>query len=228
LRWVYALCQHASLTAFTILPATKTCKRYQAKHRGKQFTIIDTPGLADKKTLDENLEILGRIASELSKMGQEHVTGVIYFHSIQNIRLGAVDKANIRILKAICGEPFFPNVAFVTSRWDCIDFSNPEFKRQYDTINHHLELERRNLLPKGPRIFKFLNDGKSHKDVLDYFFADQANAAAPPPQLLFAQELKRYRFEKRPSRAVRKTEAGKQMEVELKKVGGQFSCCTIL
>ncbi|KAK0711807.1 P-loop containing nucleoside triphosphate hydrolase protein [Lasiosphaeris hirsuta] len=192
----------------------------------KQFTIIDTPGLADKNTHEENLEILEQIAHQLGKIGQEHVNGVIYFHSIKNIRLGAVDRANIRILKAMCGEPFFPHVAFVTSHWDRIDHTN--FGEQYETINHDLELERRKLLPKGPRIFRFLNDGKSHELVLDHF-VNQANIATTvPPQLLFAEELKRYRYERRPSRAVRKTEASKQMAVESKKVGGRSSSCSIL
>jgi len=159
-------------------------------------------------------------------MGQEHVSGVIYFHSIQSVRLAGVDKANIRILKAICGEPFFPHVAFVTSRWDRVDLL--KYGQDYETRNHHLELERQKLLPKGPRIFKFLNDAESHERVLDYF-AKQVDITAPaPPRLLFAEELKRYRYERKPVRAVRKTEASKQMAVESQKVSAGFSCCSIL
>ena len=208
-----------------VLAATKACKQYKTEYKGKRFTIIDTPGLADNVKHEKNMEILEQIAMQLGAMGQECVSGVIYFHSIQSVRIGAADMANFRLLQAICGNDF-PHVAFVTSRWDCIDAS--KYHEQYETINHDLELERRKLLPKGPRIFKFLNDGKSHIRVLDYF-ADKVDKTAglTPPQLRFAEELRRYQYEKRLTKAVRQTEAGKRMIAESQKVSGGFGCCTI-
>lgn len=158
------------------------------------------------------------------QLGQNPVHGVIYLHSIQNVRFTAVDKANIRILKAICGESFFPHVAFVTTRWDRVD---RKYNDQYETVNHDLEMARRSLLQKSPRVFKFLNDGKSHERVLDYF-VDRIRAEPAPPQLLFAEELRKYCFDRKPKKAVRKTEAGKQMAAESKKVSEKPSCCTIL
>jgi len=166
------------------------------------------------------MEILEQIASQFGMMGQESVSGVIYFHSIQNPRLTGADKANFRILKAICGE-YFSHVAFVTSFWDRVDLL--KHGKEFNNRNYDLELERRHLLPKSPRIFRFLNDSKSHKIVLDYFAAQVKPAGPAPPQLLFAEELKRYQYEKKPTRAVRKTAAGKQMMAELKKVSGGFS-----
>jgi hypothetical protein len=96
-------------------------------------------------------------------------------------------------------------------------------------MNHDIELERRKLLPRGPRIFKFLNDGRSHEWILDYFADQVDNTAAPaaPPQLQFAEELKRFQFEKNGARAVRKTGAVRQMENERKKVSRGESCCVM-
>lgn len=226
LQWISRLHHGPTRIAdsISIVAATRTCKRYATVYGGKKFTIIDTPGLADKTTYARNISILEDIASQLGVMGQEHVNGVIYCHSIQNPRVLASDMANFRLLQAICGENF-PHVAFVTTRWDRIDLGR--YGQQHGTANHDLEMERRNLLPKGPRIFKFLNDGESHKAVLDYF-TTQVNASGPaPPQLLFAEELKRYQYQKRPSEAVRKTQASKQVAAQSQKVSAGFSCCII-
>lgn len=222
---IIAECAGIADIIISVVAATKTCKRYPVDYKGKKFTIIDTPGLADKNTHEENMEILEQIARQLAAMGQRRVNGVIYFHSIQNVRLGKADLANFRILKAICGENF-PDVAFVTTRWDRLDLD--KYRNQYETINHDLEMERRNLLPKGPRIFKFLNDDKSHRRVLDYF-ADKVHTAGTelPAQLQFAQELKRYQYEKKPEKAVRKTQASKRMVAESQKVSEGNSCCII-
>ncbi|KAK0655068.1 hypothetical protein B0T16DRAFT_396113 [Cercophora newfieldiana] len=203
---------------------TKTCQPYNTVYRGMKFTIIDTPGLADRKTHEGNLAILDQIAHQLKNMGQARISGVIYFHSIQTMRLNAVHMANFRILRAICGE-HFPHVAFVTSRWDRV---RAEDIQSCETMNHHLELERRTLLPKGPRIIKFLNDGKSHERILDYFAdqADKTTGPATPTQLLFAEELKKYQFAERGTKAVRKTKAVKAIEKERKKVS-KGSCCIL-
>ena len=117
-------------------------------------------------------------------------------------------------------------MAFVTSRWDRV---RPEDLPSWETMNHDLEFKRRELLPRGPRIFRFLNDGESHKRILDYF-ADQVDntaGSAKPPQLLFAKELERYQFEKRGPKAVRKTEVVKEIEKERKKVSKGLSCCIL-
>jgi len=184
------------------------------------FTLIDTPGLADRNTTEQNLEVLGDIADRLRELRQKRVSGVIYFHSIEGQRLGGVDMDNIRLLKAICGEPFFPRVAFMTSRWDRMR------ERDYKILmkrNAELETARKDLLPQGPEIFRFLNDGKSHQPVLDYFA--RMSIVAAQPQLLFAQELERYR-QKKLRFAVKKTTAGQQ--VSKLRVHKRSGICTFL
>ncbi|KAK1832962.1 nucleolar GTP-binding protein 1 [Podospora conica] len=201
-----------------ITETTRICKAYETKYQGTKFTIIDTPGLADQDTQEENLANLDKIASQLSSMGQVHVSGVIYFHDIQKQRLRGVDRANLRILRAICGRPFFPHVALLTTCWDCI---NPKFATEYNTILHDLEFERAKYLPNGPRTFKFnLDDKIPHKQVLDHFVTQVKSAAPSPlPELLFAEELKKYGYQhknKKRMRAVKKTEAGIQIATETK------------
>ncbi|KAK4446664.1 hypothetical protein QBC34DRAFT_411133 [Podospora aff. communis PSN243] len=204
---------------------TTKCEAYRTVYRNKIFTIIDTPGLADKSNYEENLAILAQIADQLGKMDKACISGVIYMHSIQDMRLTAVHMANFRMLRAICGEQF-PHVAFVTSRWDRV---RHEDNRRYDRMNHDLELERRRLLPRGPRIFRFLNDDESHEQILDYFAdqVDRTTGGVTPPRLQFAEELKRRQFEKKGSKAVRQTGAVKEIERERRKVSKAPTCCIL-
>ncbi|KAK0623865.1 P-loop containing nucleoside triphosphate hydrolase protein [Immersiella caudata] len=190
-------------------PCTEECVRYTVAYKEKQVTIIDTPGLADRNTSEENIEILHKIAKQLRSLGQERVSGVIYFHSIEGVRLSAIDLDNIRILKKICGVDFFPRVAFVTTRWDRI--KQTEWNALLQPRHQELTKAWNDMMPTGPT-FKFLNDdSKSHEEVLEYFAAQTGEPSDAIPQLLFAQELDRYRWEQNPIKAVKRSTAGKEM-----------------
>lgn len=182
----------------------------------RRFTIIDTPGLADKNTADENLEILQGIANELRQLDQERVSSVIYFHSIENPKFDAIHKENVRVLKAICGEKFFPHVAFVTTRWNHI---SREAYPLCEDRHSQLEVEFQNMLP-GSRTYKFHTDGMSHLQLID----DLARSAKPNHQLQFVRELERYRQKVKIS-AVKKTTVGKQITAKRKVRSG---ICTFL
>jgi hypothetical protein len=114
-------------------------------------------------------------------------------------------------------------MAFVTTRWDCI---NPEELEKFVTRNDNIEVERKKLLPEGPAIFKFLNDGTSHRPVLEHFARLVKTGNAAPP-LQFMEELEGYYRWMSTKTAVERTEAGKVIKATAKKVGG-WSSCTIL
>jgi hypothetical protein len=187
----------------------------------RQFTIIDTPGLADRNTADENLEILQGIANELRELDQEQVSGVIYFHSIESPKFDAIHKENVRILKAICGEAFYPRVAFVTTRWNRISEAVMPIY-----VDRHEQFEKvfQDLLPGTPPTFRFYMDGKSHLPLLEHF----ARLNSPSgDQLQFVQELELYMRQHRKSRAFRETEARKpqirKSQVKKTTVGKQIT-----
>jgi len=208
------------------------CGRYTFWHKVdgslRQFTIIDTPGLADRNTIDENLEILQSIANELRKLDQEQVSGVIYFHSIESPRFDGIHKDNVRILKAICGEDFYSRVAFVTTRWNCIDVN---FKSLYENKHEQFDKAFQSLLPGTPPTFKFLNDGRSHMPLLKHF----ADLNSPGQPLQFVHELEQYMSQHKKSRTseakkaevrkseVKRTTAGKEI-VTKKKVRSSGIC----
>jgi len=202
---------------------TERCGRYTVNHvvdgSRRGFTIIDTPGLADRRTTDENLKILQGIANELRQLGQEQVSGVIYFHSIESPRFDGIHKDNVRVLKAICGERFSPHVAFVTTQWNRI---SKEAFPIYEGRHNQFDQEFQRLLPGAPSTFKFATDGKSHQLLLEYF----ARLAKPDHQLRFAQELERYMHRKDIKiSAVKKTTVGKQITSKKKVRSG---ICTFL
>ncbi|KAK0725546.1 hypothetical protein B0H67DRAFT_570819 [Lasiosphaeris hirsuta] len=191
-----------------LVETTKKCGRYTFERKvngsSRQFTIIDTPGLADRKSTDENLKILQDIANELRELGQEQVSGVIYFHSIESPKFDGIHKDNICVLKAICGKAFFSRVAFVTTRWN---FISKEAYRLHESKHRQFEKEFQSLLPGTPPTFKFLTDGKSHIPLLEYL----AGLNSPDHQLQFARELELYMSQHRKSKKseVKKSEVKK-------------------
>ena len=192
----------------------------------RQFTIVDTPGLADRKSADENLKILQGIANELRELGQEQVSGVIYFHSIESPKFDGIHNDNVRVLKAICGEAFYPRVAFVTTRWNVI---SKEFRNLYEDRHRQFDEEFQKLMPGAPPTFKFLLDGKSHQPLLEHL----ARLNSPDHQLQFAQELKLYIRQHRQTRNsevrvsdVKKTTVGKYITTSKRKV--RSGICTFL
>ena len=184
----------------------------------RQFTIIDTPGLADRNTTDENLKILQNIANELRELGQEQVSGVIYFHSIESPKFDGIHKENVRILKAICGKDFYSRVAFVTTRWNRI---NVKCKSLYEDRHEQFDKEFQNLLPGTPPTFKFLKDGRSHIPLLEHL----ASLDSPGHQLQFVHELDLYmsQHNRKPKRSEAKKQEVRKSEVKQTTVGKQIT-----
>jgi len=134
----------------------------------------------------------------LKDMPSLRITGAIYFHRITDGRLTGSARFNLAIFKQICGEEFFPHVAFVTTMWDTVGGRGRE---RYDKLNRELEERHMRLVEEGPDIFKFYSDLESCKTVLHYF-ARLASTSRPPP-LLFRKQLGS-------NSSVRKTSAGKE------------------
>lgn len=80
--------------------------------------IVDTPGFDDSKR--PNAEILHEISKILTyqyEMGSP-LKGIIYIHSIADVRFRGSAGLNLRILRQMCGDQALRNVMLITSRWD--------------------------------------------------------------------------------------------------------------
>jgi len=147
-------------------------------------------------------------------MRPREVTAAIYFHRITDGRLTGSARFNLEIFKQLCGESFYPRVAFVTTMWDVVGLRGLQ---RYNTLNSELQEKYFRLADRGPDSFKLNNDPKSCEKVLRYL--GTLPDASQLSRLLFSEQLARSR-----STNVRKTSAGK----EALKKSGRGGACTIL
>ncbi|KAK0627349.1 P-loop containing nucleoside triphosphate hydrolase protein [Immersiella caudata] len=169
-------------------PCTNDCRTYKVEPRFngyiKPFLLIDTPGFVEPA--DENLKILRKIAKTLSRLDRDVVYGAIYFHNISEMRLKGTTAAILDIFKAICGEKFYPHVAFVTTMWDTV---NPAYHQRLEIANGELEKGAMRLDGAPEMTFKRRRDDDyCSKEVLEHF-AILRKKRYPPPQLQLMKEL---------------------------------------
>lgn len=91
--------------------------------------FIDTPGFDDTNLAD--LDILKTVSNFLSVAysNRKCLSGLVYMHQIADTRLGRTKKLNLDMLKALCGQDAFSNVAVLTSMWST-DRASAEFEKQ--------------------------------------------------------------------------------------------------
>uniref|UniRef100_A0A0W0EUU7 G domain-containing protein n=1 Tax=Moniliophthora roreri TaxID=221103 RepID=A0A0W0EUU7_MONRR len=85
--------------------------------RGRQVTLIDTPGFDDTNKSDA--DILKMIAAFLATMYEHKQTlaGVIYLHRISDFRMGGISRRNFKMFRELCGDATLKNVVIVTNMW---------------------------------------------------------------------------------------------------------------
>ncbi|KAJ2923135.1 hypothetical protein H1R20_g13959, partial [Candolleomyces eurysporus] len=85
---------------------------------GQRVRLIDTPGFDDSSQSDGDIlaNIAGFLAQEFTQ--GKRLRGILYFHRISDVRMGAVAKKNLVMFQKMCGEHAYPNVVIVTTRWN--------------------------------------------------------------------------------------------------------------
>lgn len=82
---------------------------------GRDVHLIDTPGFDDTELTDS--DILVRIATYLRK-GNIRLSGILYLHPIQTIRVGGAAAKNLKLFQTLVGKDNMRNVKLVTTMWD--------------------------------------------------------------------------------------------------------------
>lgn len=86
-----------------------------------QVVLLDTPGFDD--TYKSDGEILENIVYWLAaNYAKGHkLTAILYLHSITDARITGSSIRNLEMFKNLIGSVFFPNVMFVTTKWDIVE-----------------------------------------------------------------------------------------------------------
>ncbi|KAK4216873.1 nucleolar GTP-binding protein 1 [Rhypophila decipiens] len=182
--------------------STVECKDYETTVSGKDFLIIDTPGLDDSPA--GNLEVLGKIAVKLRS--SPHVNAVIYFHRITTTRLTGSARSNIDLFLQICGKVFLGQTAFVTTMWNNISTRE---RTRFDHLNEELRGKILSQTQNLTHFFEFDSNNRGSAVAVLKHFAESKKLAIRPQRLALARELDEF-GSATPSN-VRRTTAGKQV-----------------
>ncbi|EAU87550.2 hypothetical protein CC1G_12349 [Coprinopsis cinerea okayama7 len=148
---------------------------------GRKMRLIDTPGFDDSNRSDA--EVLGTISDFLAKLfiKGHKLQGVLYFHRISDVRMGALSKRNFTMFQKLCGSHTYPNVVLTTSRWS--------------EVNEHVGAARsaelaskgvffRPILDAGAALMRYTRSLESAQTILR-----QLLAKPPIPYLTIQREM---------------------------------------
>ena len=79
--------------------------------------LVDTPGFSD--TTRSDTEILGILVDWMKDSHKEiQLSGIIYLHSIQDVRMYGSSLQNLRMFRRLCGDKNLKNVVLATTKWE--------------------------------------------------------------------------------------------------------------
>ncbi|KAF1834618.1 hypothetical protein BDW02DRAFT_497877 [Decorospora gaudefroyi] len=90
---------------------------YAFHFNGYNINLVDTPGFND--THKSETEVLQDIAQWLKESyeGDTRLNGIIYLHSISNVRMEGSALRNLKMFRQLCGEKPLKNVILATTFW---------------------------------------------------------------------------------------------------------------
>ncbi|KAI1114496.1 P-loop containing nucleoside triphosphate hydrolase protein [Nemania sp. NC0429] len=132
---------------------TNSVAIFRENLNGRDVYLIDTPGFDD--TNKEDVEILTAVAHYLSVSYANNVSvnGILYLHRISDTRIGSSTRRNLEMMKALCGEDAFENVAVVTTMWRADD-SEPELAKQRAREQELQDVYLHDMATRGSQIIR--------------------------------------------------------------------------
>ncbi|KAI0543512.1 hypothetical protein F4679DRAFT_568379 [Xylaria curta] len=130
---------------------TNSVAIFRTQLQDRDVYLIDTPGFDD--TNREDVEILTTVAHYLSVSYANNVliNGILYLHRISDTRIGSSTKRNLNMMKALCGEDVFENIAVMTTMWSS-DYSGVEHAKQCSREQELRDIYLYDMLEKGSQI----------------------------------------------------------------------------
>ncbi|KAJ5176313.1 uncharacterized protein N7482_002190 [Penicillium canariense] len=171
-------------------------------YKGYNINLIDTPGFND--THKSETEVLKDIAEwlQVSYEKDQRLHGVIYLHSVNNVRMEGSALRNLRMFQQLCGEEPLKNVILGTTFWGKVDQKTGE--------DREAELQERpefwgKMLQRGSHMMR-LTDRVSALQMVDHFLGRK-----PVPL-----EIQREMVEQ--DKRLIETAAGKSVNAELQRL----------
>lgn len=100
---------------------TQSIETYPVNLMGYEVVLVDTPGFND--TYNSDGDILQSLVSWLASSYESgtKLSGIIYLHNINDVRVQGSAVRNLRVFRELCGEDYFENVTLCTTFWDVVE-----------------------------------------------------------------------------------------------------------
>src|SRR5438046_2022301 len=117
------MCYSVSADGRNPTTETQAVAEYRCYYKGRTYVLIDTPGFGD--TYRSNDDIVDEVLNWLSSSYRSgtRLSGIIYLHPIDNVRMQGSARENLEMFRKLCGDDALKNVIFVTTFWDTVDVS---------------------------------------------------------------------------------------------------------
>jgi polyhydroxyalkanoate synthesis regulator phasin len=157
--------------------------------QGRRIRLIDTPGFDDSSKSDA--EVLNTIANFLtnecvpfnnddrSKLmarifryrNGRKLSGLIYFHRISDVRMGAISKRNFVMFQKLCGSAALANVVLATTRWSEVKQAVGEGR---ETELKTKEAFFKPVIDAGAPLVRYMRTPESAMEILNHLVGKPA------------------------------------------------------
>ncbi|KAJ8114629.1 hypothetical protein OPT61_g3545 [Boeremia exigua] len=144
----------------TLESETTEVREYRCQYSGRAYVLIDTPGFDD--SYRSNSEVVDAILAwlEQSYRSKNLLSGIIYLHRINSVRMQGNSLQNLRMFRKLCGNDVFKNVLLVTTFWDTVN--EAEGRAREEELSSNDEFWGM-MIQKGSRMRRWSSG--SHLDI---------------------------------------------------------------
>jgi hypothetical protein len=142
--------------------ASPSIQAYTFRRKEYHILLLDTPGFDDANKPD--IILLEEFVEYLRKISRRglRLSGIIYFHRINNNRMYGSAQKNLQLLTKICGDQFLRHVHLCTTMWSHID------KEVGDSREEQLKSEFwKDLIDNGAMVERFDGSHESAIAIID-------------------------------------------------------------
>jgi hypothetical protein len=170
-----------------------------------EFYLVDTPGFDD--TIKSDTEILMDVAGWLNKAYKAEIplTGIIYLHRINDVRVGGTGMKNLRTFKKLCGPEFLSKVVLATTFWTAV--SQATGNAREDQLKTKDEFWGA-MIKNGSKVFRHDRREESAAQIVEYLVSLRSIDGQVPPLAIQKQMVEE-------GKTLDETGAGMEVESQL-------------
>jgi hypothetical protein len=137
----------------------------------RDLYLIDTPGFND--TYKSDTDILREIASWLGRAYKHRIrlSGIVYLHSIDEVRFAGSAMKNLRMFKELCGEECLGNVVLATTHWKKENLKVQQSREEQLRTNQD---KWSFMISKGSKMFRQDRGATSAVEIVRYLVSRQS------------------------------------------------------